>query len=62
MQRHRMRRSEIQMGLFQQPVELPEWKAMPPHVKQIAMALLIELLKQAVGRIDAPQKQGGGHD
>lgn len=64
MRRHRMRRSENQLGLFQPAVERPEWKAMPPDVRQTVMSLLVELFKQAAGRIedDAPKKRGGSHD
>lgn len=64
MRRHQMRRSEIQLGLFQLPVERPEWKAMPADVRQTVMSLLVELFKQAAGQIEnhVSKKRGRGHD
>lgn len=51
MRQHRERRSRIQLGLFQPRVELPEWKAVPPDVRQTVASLLLELLKEAAGLI-----------
>ena len=40
MRRHRVRRSQIQLGLFQPRVERPEWKAIPQDVRQTVMSLI----------------------
>jgi hypothetical protein len=64
MRRHRVRRSEIQLALFQPKVERPEWKAMPPEVRETVMSLLVELFKHAAGLIvdDVRKKPESAHE
>ncbi len=64
MRRHRVRRSQIQLGLFQPRVERPEWKAIPQDVRQTVMSLLIELFKEAAWLIedDARKKRENDDD
>ncbi len=57
-------RSGSQRGLFEPPLERPEWEALPPPARQAAMKFLVQLLEVAAVQIqgDARSTQDNGHE